>query len=234
MILRAVTPLTFGPYLSAHSHPHPVFSCHPPSGQACDECPWLTSGETEPMRGRSWPSSIHSQGGIPSWVSWLQSQSLSYQLPLPHLMHYLWPITYLLQSPRCRLQGCDLAASPGEDQGQLFLSHPLSFLSSFAASLGLGRLLGCGPAGPLFPPRRAVSSLPSQSTLSPSSWLFEQSSGSQHSPGSPSPYHSPSLSRQCVCARVDVVCMCMCVMREGHECMFYMGWARGMGLSSHS
>ena len=48
------------------------------------------------MRGRSWPSSIHSQGGIHFWVSWLQSQSLSYQLPPASpdalfMAHYLPP-----------------------------------------------------------------------------------------------------------------------------------------------
>ena len=179
---------------------------------------------------------LNSQPGWDSFLGLLAPKPESLLPAAPCLTRCIiyGPLLTSCRRPDAACQGCDLAASPGEDQGQLFLSHPLSFLSSFATSLGLSRLLGCGPAGPLFPPRRAVSSLPGQSTLSPSSWLFEQSSSSQHSPGSPSPYHSPSLSRQYVCARVDVVCMCMCVMRGGHECMFYMGWARGMGLSSHS
>lgn len=48
------------------------------------------------MRGRSRPPSTQSQGGIPSWVPWLQSQSLSYQLPPASpdalfMAHYLPP-----------------------------------------------------------------------------------------------------------------------------------------------
>ena len=146
------------------------------------------------------------------------------------MAHYLPPAVAQMPPARAVTSLRPLERTKGSSLSLIF--SPSS--SSFAASLGLSRLLGCGTAGPLFPPRRAVSSLPSQSMLSPSSWLFEQSRGSQHSPRSPSPYHSPSLSCQFVCAWVDVVCMCMCVMRGGHEYMFYMGWARGMGLSAHS
>ena len=132
--------------------------CHPPSGQAYDECPWLTFGETEPMRGRSWPSSIHSQGGIHFWVSWLQSQSLSYQLPPASpdalfMAHYLPPadaqmpparaVTLLHPLERTKGSSFSLILSPSSP-----LLQPL-WVS--AVSWGVAQLVPSSHPGEQFP-----------------------------------------------------------------------------------
>lgn len=121
-------------------------------------------------------SLIQSQGGIPSWVSWLQSQSLSYQLPLPIRCIIYGPLLYLLQSPRCRLLWAETSPVPWRGPRAAFsLSSSLLPPSSSLQPLWAPAGSACGTAGPLFPPRRAVSSLPSHSRCLPSSWLFEQS-----------------------------------------------------------
>ena len=77
------------------------------------------------MRGRSRPPSIQSQGGFPSWVPWLQSQSLSYQLPPASpdalfMAHYLPPAVAQMPPARAvtslrpleRTKGSSLSLSP--------------------------------------------------------------------------------------------------------------------------
>ena len=82
-------------------------------------------------------ASLNSKPGWDSVLGLLAPKPVSpTSCPLPTQCIIYGPLLTSCSRPDAACQGCDLAASPGEDQGQLSLSHLLSFLLLFCSLFG--------------------------------------------------------------------------------------------------